>query len=775
MLSRRFDVLVDNLMAWRRNAEALLGDVSFKRNLRFLGLVTAVALACFVSLWWLGVGIEAEVYQQGDGRHSLTLAEYVFCVLGAIDADPGSAPVNTLYSAFVRLAGAIFIGGVLTSFLCTLLERFSDMTVRGLLVPALHDHTVIVGYSSLTDDLICKVLDGSKDAQHLDAWYPHYRKSGRPKKNGKVLLYTSGDVEKIRETLRAVLGKDSAKRVVYAFGDMDVSHVQRLDETCRKLCLQNARKVFVMGDDDDASRGDLKNMAFADAAGSFVQKHGKMSSESVPLPIYVQMGDLILFDLMKRMDFSFWGFVGKQVKTLSDIRAYVRPYNCAESWARTMWGVSFKTGFWDPLDFRRMGMGDYVHLVVVGLNTEGASLLNEAVRVCHYLEGEKTKITVVDCDPAVETAFRSLHPELFGLVDVEISFRNEFVQSPEVRNFLSTEAGNPHCLLTVAICVKRTERAIQLAATLPEILYQGYESQSGKPEGERISKREAYAIHPPRILVYQSHWMYGKHADAAMPIRYRWLRPFGMQEAGFNAHCMRGFSAMYLNAVYFWPKEMDGSSVLDVFDRPPVRRKCADLVPAVDAFRQKWNALIDKGDMSEIPADARCSFLKEVIGSQDSFLLAFKQYAFRRFVLMPPEKAWANVYVSDSYGTILRSLGLHAEVVEDFNEGSSVAFRELCEQNDRLFMAALAGEGVQDMLARAEHNRWMADRALMGYRRNDPQNGERRDDGYRYHDCMIPYEQLSVADKNKDSASIRYMPMFLALEGVAIRMDRSDR
>lgn len=74
--------------SWRRNARILVGDVAFSRNLKILGVVVFLSVLCFVALWYLGVGIKAEVYNQVNGRHVLTFHEYLFSVLGAIDADP---------------------------------------------------------------------------------------------------------------------------------------------------------------------------------------------------------------------------------------------------------------------------------------------------------------------------------------------------------------------------------------------------------------------------------------------------------------------------------------------------------------------------------------------------------------------------------------------------------------------------------------------------------------------------------------------------------------
>ena len=71
-----------------KNLKILWNDVSFNRSVKMLGLVMAAAMALFVALWFLGVGIKAEVYQGTAGCHPMNLPEYAFCVLGAIDGNP---------------------------------------------------------------------------------------------------------------------------------------------------------------------------------------------------------------------------------------------------------------------------------------------------------------------------------------------------------------------------------------------------------------------------------------------------------------------------------------------------------------------------------------------------------------------------------------------------------------------------------------------------------------------------------------------------------------
>lgn len=68
-----------------------------------------------------------------------------------------------------------------------------------------------------------------------------------------------------------------------------------------------------------------------------------------------------------------------------------------------------------------------------------------------------------------------------------------------------------------------------------------------------------------------------------------------------------------------------------------------------------------------------------------------------------------------------------------------------------------------ELLAQLEHRRWMADKHLAGY-----SYGEVRDEDRLLHPDLVPWEQLSEADREKDRANIRQVPHLLALQGLKI-------
>jgi hypothetical protein len=71
--------------------------------------------------------------------------------------------------------------------------------------------------------------------------------------------------------------------------------------------------------------------------------------------------------------------------------------------------------------------------------------------------------------------------------------------------------------------------------------------------------------------------------------------------------------------------------------------------------------------------------------------------------------------------------------------------------------------GNLDVLAQLEHRRWMADKQLSGY-----SYGAQRDEDRMLHPDLIPWEQLTEADKDKDRDNIRQIPELLKLQGQKI-------
>ena len=742
-------------------------------SLSHLAQLTLLALVVFALLLGAGRLIRPLVY--GVDNHVQTGKELVFGLLGAIDAKPEADWVSVGYSAFVRLLGAVVFGGVITSFLCARVDRYADKRKKGLLVPALRNHFVVVGYGAVTDDLI-RTLLAPETGMDIAHWIPQERtvrkRWAREASGRKVILCTGGDVEKIRETLEAVLPRSISSRIVYAFGDMSSGPGQAA--VCERLCMEHARQIYVVGDEAASSAGDVENLAFAKGVGAYLEKHASKRPNGLPKPVFVRLDGGASFDFVKKISFATVPTDGRKIEEVS---SFFKPFSFTEGWARRIWSDVTSDPGSGALDFAPMGKESFVHLVVAGLTPMGEALVLQAVRVCHFPNGHPTIVTVVDPDPSARAAFFSRHPSLPDwtdgnpgdgnpIQDVRIRFLSERIESEMARGLLREAALKEDCLLSVAICFRHADSALSAALNLPEEIY-----WHRMPITKKDKRRAGYRRNGARIWVCQEH-SNGLSEQAGDYPRYENLHPFGMQEDGFTPWCLREFCAMYLNAIYDWPND-DKLSWLDACKAPAVMRR-------IEAFRSAWaDELAGRNDRSvfDIDATEKKNLLLGILAEGgESEVRRFQAYAFRKYVLLAPEMRWANVYVSDSYGAVFRALGLRA--VRD----RETPFADLARSNDRLFAErrramepskTSPGENedpnrLARSLAEVEHNRWMADRALMGYRAPRLEAGEKRDDAFRYHNDMKPFGSLSDQEKGKDEISIACIPLFMALEGIRL-------
>jgi hypothetical protein len=75
---------------------------------------------------------------------------------------------------------------------------------------------------------------------------------------------------------------------------------------------------------------------------------------------------------------------------------------------------------------------------------------------------------------------------------------------------------------------------------------------------------------------------------------------------------------------------------------------------------------------------------------------------------------------------------------------------------------------MMELLAQLEHRRWMADKYLAGY-----SYGEVRDEDRMLHPDLVPWEELTEADKEKDRHDIRQIPHLLKLQAQKVcRMEK---
>jgi len=107
----------------------------------------------------------------------------------------------------------------------------------------------------------------------------------------------------------------------------------------------------------------------------------------------------------------------------------------------------------------------------------------------------------------------------------------------------------------------------------------------------------------------------------------------------------------------------------------------------------------------------------------------------------------ANRMVADHFEIKMRAIGCRLGSISEVQE-------------------ATLGKDELEVLSIMEHGRWWADRALNGWR-----FGPVRDDAQKIHPNMVPYDDLSEADKQKDRDSVMEMTKILRGEGMVITRD----
>ncbi len=105
-----------------------------------------------------------------------------------------------------------------------------------------------------------------------------------------------------------------------------------------------------------------------------------------------------------------------------------------------------------------------------------------------------------------------------------------------------------------------------------------------------------------------------------------------------------------------------------------------------------------------------------------------------------------------------------SDVLETYRAANrAVADAAMVKVWDAGFRPALKGEKgdnaiavpheLMEKMARTEHDRWMAERLMAGWRPTD--DGETRNNDLMSHDKIVPWEQLSEADRNNDVVQVR--------------------
>ena len=599
-----------------------------KSQLTLLLVTIATALAIFFIIAML-FSIQLHGHEEWGERLWAVYNNFV---------DPGNqieetAWPNRILVGLISISGSVLLGGVLISTISNIIERRVGVVYAGRMTYRnIKNHYVLIGFNELSINMIRELYDECPSA--------------------RILLMSGMESATVRHRIQSGLPVEVERQVLVYFGNIEsIEELQRLN-------IESAIEVYVLGDEERYGR-DAKNIAIVHLVSTLRGKcyDGKM------MPVYVQFDSIPSYSNIQKMNLppEVFCIEGKP-------NIFFRPFNLHENLARQLWslyGADCERRY-DPLDYRPISITqqpdgswsatsqDYVHLVIVGFNRVGRSLLLEALRICHYAnyddrlpadERIRTRITLVDREmEAQEDYFKAQFPYIENQIDdIEVEYCHDDICSTAMRTRLQQWAQNKHCMLTVAICVHDPDLSLSLGLNLPHEVYQ----------------------YQCRVLIRQEF-----NNDLSSMVddekgRYRYVKVFGMVDRGIKKNILQDKLALYVNYLY-------------------------DCCYADESLKQK--EVLKK--------------MYESYGNHSAdFILMNHQAQYLWNKLSEPLR-WANRYQLDAYSVFCRTLGYGIR-------RSNCSPTHISES---MFNEELPAQ-VLYLLVRMEKYRWNAERTVAGWKR----------------------------------------------------------
>jgi len=629
-------------------------------------------------------------------------------------ADPGSLGNASRSGRAVALTaavmGVVLMTGLTTSVIVSMMNQRVDMWKKGLLRyrRTFNRHVVIIGANEQVVTIIKHSI--ARDRKCL------------------VLILTSRDVEQFRSYIETQLTARVERRVVIYHG------LQTAAESIGQLQLGKAREVYILGESVEqdntathdafnikslklineciASRKDrLKcHVAFEYHSTYGVYKHtgvGKdthVHVEFLPFSVYEVWARRVLVEgsagreyeerfkpMQRRM-------AEKTLKASNDDKPKTKktvdqlsPDELEAAYGHYEYPFFYKPlGTWDQTDaHRRRKAIDYdsdkrVHLIIIGIHKMGRALAAEAMQLMHfpnYLRDNnlRTTITFIDTN-AVDDGeiFKSRYANFFALArhrtvaagatieDINVTKWVDPIGKGNGRfhhlapNFIDIEcefiqgnAASPHVREYLTQIASDNNRICTIACC---------QSQPQQALATALYLPEAVLKRAIQVLVYQRSL-----PDLAELLsegdnvwkRFRKLKPFGMLADCYTDNALDDYRAKLAN--YFYQRAKHGESI---------------------DFEKGHRCVID-----------HVCDLAEQLGINDK---AVEQEWHKVAIAYK----WSSIYYVQGFAQKLRAAG------SDIDQPPADQARALIEGKQTLLKR----------LAQTEHNRWVTERLLMGFR-----------------------------------------------------------
>ena len=465
------------------------------------------------------------------------IAFIVFVVSMAI-ALPIRNDMQSIYSLFnfnipeshqwrylaIGIIGTLFISGALMMLFTNGIQRWVERIREGRKVfHWISGHYVMIGYSRLSINIINK----------LDL-----------KSSQRLIILTRKDPMQIRAELQTLLAKKERHIIIYAGGR----------DLIKNLNLDKAKEAFILVESNEWENQYTHSMAILEE----VAKNAKQRPANNQLKTNLYINEVTAYNMIGQLDMP--DFDG--IKQLD-----IHPFNFYDNWARLLWSYNGKRNpdgsyFYDQLDFEPIANTDkHVHLVIVGFNSMGRALWQEAIRIAHYPNFDEatgknpTVITVIDPRAKeIEGGLLAQYPDYpTKIIDIKFEFKANRIEDNEIRQALVAWAQDKDELLTLAICFSDADKSLSTALALPEKLFFSYRNMQLKPQKEEAPDGKQTIVKNfirPRILVRQSVRHALDKLLEANKEKYINMRFFGNFEDAFSEDLLDDCLAICVNGIY---------------------------------------------------------------------------------------------------------------------------------------------------------------------------------------------------------------------------------
>src|SRR5574344_1739450 len=447
--------------------------------------LTAVIIFVFFVLYIVGILLFNFNYVSTEGYGFFKRLILVFI-------DPGSA-WETIHNTqdseqepswlfiITAILGIILFLGILISVISNILERRVERFRDGDICYPLNNHIVIIGFDEMVPLLVRQICRNKKYV------------------NCYILIQSSRPSIEVRSKVYAELNSKEEKRLLYLNARRDST------EELEKLYTFRAKEVFIIGDRTSTNHDSL-NVQYL---SKIVQIH-KMKLVKSTIPFKVIFESQSTFATFQITDLS------------KEWRQYIDfyPINLYKEWAdmllvRNSIFLNNQKLSYPRFDRETLSAhsNKHIHIVIVGMTKMGIALGEEAAHLLHFpnfidldenLHKEnQTVITFIDEYADTEMDFFiGRHQGYFdimsknyfdligadkepphhnytndnedinkGFLDIRFEFIKGRIESENIRRKFIEWSENENEILSIAICITSSTKAIAMGLYLPNIVY----------------------------------------------------------------------------------------------------------------------------------------------------------------------------------------------------------------------------------------------------------------------------------------------------------------